>query len=617
MLNQILKKIKNKKLLQDESGAVALVFVLTFGIMLGGSLFAIDIVRHASAQTRIQNALDTAVISAGRKLADFDPTASSSPDEAWKQDAFNYFNINMPNHKDGVTIDNINIAYEAERTDDGRFLAAQHIKMDVSGKISMMSAGYVSIASLDINASNEAIRRTRSDIELVLALDNSGSMEDASGGRNSKSRMTVLKDSSKALINTVMDAAEAGGQSDGVHGAYIGIVPFNDVVNVGNIPTAKNWFAKWLQEYPMQSNYISNTWSGCIAEPYGDWTRTNRLPAQALTPSSGFRPLVSVYSTNAYPSISGTLMKDARFTEGFGISPYTSSTDRLVSAYMTGSGSNMKINIQLAAEPDYCARSKAIFLSDSRNNLLNSVNNMQSYGGTNVGMGLLWAWRMLDPDWRSSTEGWGDNNKPRDYRSGQLNKVIVLLSDGDNNPSGVVSRQSNSFSASANRFNLSYKYKTVEETCVSYFLWWCSQYETKDVIQEVTNQQVSFGLNSFTQCPVSGLKTVDTANITPSNYNSGCTYKSTDIGWLSGSSTPSNAITTGAFDNYMAAICTNVKAKGIKIFTVVLGKDVSNPKLMQDCASTKDNFFDASDASKLPDVFAQIAGALTELRLIE
>ncbi len=631
-----------RRLLRDQRGAIAIMFVLTASLMLGASLFAIDMVRYNVVQTRLSNALDTAVISAGRKLANYKPVQDGEPGQAWKDDAYRYFRANMPQGFLGSEIsqDDLNITYTEQRVGDkGQFLSAQLIGMTASGELPLLSTGFLSLAGFNIGASNQAIRRVRNDLELVLALDNTGSMDYASSGWGSKTRMALLKESANGLINTVMAAAAAGGQTDGLSGAYIGLVPFTDSVNVRDIATAK----QWLNIRPEQENYIDNLWGGCIVEPAGDWSNSSpvkRLPASALSPNSGFQPMLSVYSGYYTPSMvgNGYLVKDTNFSAGFKFDgPSNSLQDRRILAQVNGDWSKStpdsaptNFQINLAQQSQYCTVSKTMFLSQDQARLTSSVNNMTSYGGTGVPSGFLWAWRMLSPAWRDNPDtgvvGWGSAVLPRDGGA-KLRKVIVLLSDGDNAP--VVNRTSVSPSSSTEVFKLSYSFvkclKTKKGNSNK-----CSQYDTQPTHVSLESVQSSAMVNylstryssGFTQCPINGLRIVDPTSVTPNNYSSGCTVAGTTIGYDYYSSQSSRgALTPTALDNYMDALCANIKndPNNITIYTLTLGSDVSSSAktVMGNCASSADTYFDVSNASDLPDVFAEIAGALTELRLIK
>ena len=50
-------------------------------------------------------------------------------------------------------------------------------------------------------------------------------------------------------------------------------------------------------------------------------------------------------------------------------------------------------------------------------------------GGTTGNLGLAWGWRTLSPSWRGL---WGDADLPLDYGTDFMEKVVVLMTDGNN-----------------------------------------------------------------------------------------------------------------------------------------------------------------------------------------
>ena len=72
-----------------------------------------------------------------------------------------------------------------------------------------------------------------------------------------------------------------------------------------------------------------------------------------------------------------------------------------------------------------------------------------------------------------------------------------------------------------------------------------------------------------------------------------------------------------ATDNDTQAICTYAKANKIEVFTVALAVDSSSARrMLQDCASSRDHYFDASDTAALADAFQEIAASINKVRLI-
>jgi Flp pilus assembly protein TadG len=70
-------------------------------------------------------------------------------------------------------------------------------------------------------------------------------------------------------------------------------------------------------------------------------------------------------------------------------------------------------------------------------------------------------------------------------------------------------------------------------------------------------------------------------------------------------------------DNWTGKACREAEKNRVEIFTITFGKDVPAyaKKIMQECAASKDHYFDAANASKLDEAFRAIAATLTRVRL--
>ncbi|WP_345795713.1 TadE/TadG family type IV pilus assembly protein [Castellaniella sp. MT123] len=669
------------RLVHDQRGAIAITFALTFASMLGGTLFAVDMVRYSATQSRLQNSLDAAVISAGRKLADYKPTQGGEPSQAWKDDAYAFFKANMPARYLGsdIPLDTLNIVYSEERVgSSGQYLSGQVVSMTVSGKMPLLSTGFNNLAPMNVYAVNSAIRRVRNDLELVLALDNTGSMGQSSGSTlpGEATRMDILKKSAKGLIDTVMSAAAAGGQTDGVSGAYIGLVPFTDSVNVKNISGAKGWLNKGGNlTHPVNlQNVIDQVWGGCIVEPRPSaigWTASNPLPALVLSPTAGFMPMISTYSIFYTPvalnstnggSANNYLISLNKVESGAGYYNFQPPTipylDRRFLSVLVDNGSSATVvpdqkldwldkwpvgqtltslprrfQVNLAMETGPCTKSMAMFLSQDGTALNSAVDTMAASGNTNVSTGLLWAWRMLSPVWQGS---WDGSQLPRAAAS-KLRKVVVLLSDGDNQPAPAKS------SIAGGNKDIAFTVKYAFASCTSPNdktgvcndqSGWSTTSKTDTVkvgtvLEDKSKNPATLSLSSFRQCPLDGLLMVDLTamtpdSLTPGYYRANCstTAGSPHSNQTGYSTSGADGLGTAALNTYMAKLCSNVKAdtsSDIQIYTLTLGQDVSSTakNLMSGCATDANHYFDVSNAAELPDVFAQIAGALTELRLTQ
>jgi len=67
-------------------------------------------------------------------------------------------------------------------------------------------------------------------------------------------------------------------------------------------------------------------------------------------------------------------------------------------------------------------------------------------------------------------------------------------------------------------------------------------------------------------------------------------------------------------NNYTKELCTNIKAKNIDVYTVAFEvTDNTIKKILEDCASSPEHYFDASNSAKLTKAFAEISFSLRSL----
>lgn len=610
----------------DQRGAVALTYLLCFPLLLLALLGSIDFIRYSMVQGKLQNALDTAVISAGRNLDTFTPVEGSDDETSWRDDALSYFFSNMPRNFLGSSVseDQVTITYSEETDASGNKTGGQLVSMSATGTLPLLVTGMVDRTSFNLSAQNEAVRRTRNDLEMVLALDNTGSM-------SNENRIGKLKTAATELVNTVLGAAEQkdGGDSK----SYIGIVPFADTVYIGR--DKRYWLSADAQALP----YIAadKYWGGCVVEPYVNDT----FKAEPGLPGS-FEPLMTVGTMSSANGLVTTekLKEEYASDHRINTSRITSfkilaspaptiSGDRAVQIKLNSSGDMVP---QFAFNPDwlytsnmnirydFCLASREMtFLSNNENVLAQKIEAMDIDGGTIIPLGLLWSWRMLDPDWKGEN-GWGDPEKPRAPATG-LQKVIVLLTDGNNGldpnesksaTNGVVIDGERNISGS---YTVGYYYQATvagrQTTGSDNYTTSFSNLNDDNADYFLPHFYVYADRSDFNSLRLGSDKEVNNRNTRLNPY--GALFAGIKSGqgedWQYGNPT---------LNSLTAKLCTNIKAEGITIYTVVLGSgtNASTQTLMQNCSSGAGSFyFNASNVDNLSAAFASIAASLTELRL--
>lgn len=84
------------------------------------------------------------------------------------------------------------------------------------------------------------------------------------------------------------------------------------------------------------------------------------------------------------------------------------------------------------------------------------------------------------------------------------------------------------------------------------------------------------------------------------------------IGVASGSTTAQRGT---ALDNRLSTLCSNIKAKGILIYTVRVEVTDGTSDVLMNCATSPSMFYDVTDSSKLTDAFTAIGQSISQLSI--
>jgi Flp pilus assembly protein TadG len=213
---------------RDRRGALAVAFAVAMYPIMMMICAAVDLSRMSQQQARLQAALDAAALFVARLVADgkspADLSAAARQIVEGNVNPTEMFNVSVSAVMDGSSI-----------------------RVTGSGQLNPMIANILTGSNLKVAGTSGAMWRTKK-IDLVLVLDNTGSM-------SSSGKMTALKDAATNLINTMQAVSN---RPDAIR---IGIVPFDVQVRVGT--TYKN--ESWLT-YAGVSGLNSGNWTGCVAD---------------------------------------------------------------------------------------------------------------------------------------------------------------------------------------------------------------------------------------------------------------------------------------------------------------------------------------------------------------
>ena len=210
-------------------------------------------------------------------------------------------------------------------------------------------------------------------------------------------------------------------------------------------------------------------------------------------------------------------------------------------------------------------------LVSSKARILAAIDEMAPWhrGGTMANLGLAWGWRVLSPNWRGRWDGDLPDELPLDYETPNMEKVVILLTDGNNE--------------------------------------W---YDYPDI----TFQWGGSGANHYTGIP--GSNQYPTS---PTNWRNqfqttwpGADY--TAYGRLSEGrlGTTSQAAANSVLDDRMLDMCQTMKAQGIIIYTMTFGPspDAEHRTLVRDLRDRARHVLQRAERPALQQAFVQIADEL-------
>jgi Flp pilus assembly protein TadG len=239
----------NRKLIakfaRARRGNVAMIFGLLLIPVLVAAGVAIDFARAAQAKAVIQEASDAALLRAARMRSQ-DPGITDAELTVLARRIFDAATAKLGD----VIISAFNVAYDPN---------TEAFSLVVDGQLDTSIMGVAGVGSLSLDTISEVKLGKPPYMEVVMALDNTGSMND-------NNKLQSLKDSASMLVESLFEHPEAE--------VLVGLVPFAQYVNVGTSNSGKSWMGS-----------TPSGWDGCVGSRNypantedSDYT-TNRIPA--------------------------------------------------------------------------------------------------------------------------------------------------------------------------------------------------------------------------------------------------------------------------------------------------------------------------------------------------
>ncbi len=455
-----LKEIK--RFIRETSGAIMIAFALMAPVIVGSAGMALDFTYAYLVQQRLQQAIDAAALAAAG--------ASTDEDEI-NQKIQDFFDANYPEDELGAT-------FVPEVVVDG-----DQIYVTGNANYTTFFLGLIGVNTISVTASSQVQREIRG-LEVVMVLDNTGSM---STNNNIRSLKTAATNFINILFSNTNDPEDV----------KIGLVPYANSVRIGRYGLGQNpdgtryadgdVFVNLPAGNVFTNTHSSTDWYGCVIE----YESSNyNSTATHVTNSKG-----QLWRT-------GTTCSSNTNCRGHGWNPYINTNDpypddvlddyegpwdiyqfgKVISngqtcgtsgGYAASRCSSCNVsdskcnqgqcycwrNASNGGTNDGCPHALVQPLTSDQAKLLAQVtpNNsavMTPHGNTLGNIGMVWGSRMISPE-PPFEEG-------VDWDDPYWKKAIVIMTDGDNTENGTYSSFwfTNKNQMTVTKFN-----QRFEETC--------------------------------------------------------------------------------------------------------------------------------------------------------
>lgn len=428
-----------RRFARETTGNVAVIFALVLPLLIMITLGGVDISRASTVKMNLQDALDAATLAAARSQFTDDARITEVGLNSLRANLAPFQDIQLLEGETRFALNPATGAVEADARVSVDTLVAD---------IVLPPYGAVLDDRLPVRARSEVLR-SNNRIEVALVLDNTGSM--------AGQKLTNTKAAAIDLINR-LEAAD--GRSIETDAIKISLVPFSQTVRVhqGGTNSPPSWMSTsathtgggaWHKDDNPYSLFdaaesrftlfqrLGTTWGGCVE------ARPQPFDIRDTAPSSGnqnsmFVPYFAPDEPDKgdYPNFStwknwqyenNNYLDDGRSGSNSS-TPFANNTARNnewfarvrnTAKYVNTSGLNTSWGPNKG-----CDLQPVIRLTDDYDALRTAVNNMIASGNTNVPLGAMWGWHTLSPN-----APFGDG---RPYNSERLQKIIIIMTDGEN-----------------------------------------------------------------------------------------------------------------------------------------------------------------------------------------
>ncbi len=562
-----------KNIRANEKGSVLIQTALASSVLVGLLGIGVDLGRAYLYRAQLSGALDAAALAGAKAFH------SDTRDQEIQAFFDSNFQSDFMNGEVGqLTITEIDTVTKT-------------LAVSTSGELNTVFMRLFGFDDISIAASAETTSK-QTGLQLVMVLDNTGSMSNWDGG---VMRVDALQTASTTLVDSLFGEETSNDQ------LQVSIVPYVTTVNVGHLLDGG-----YVDTTDMPASYTlshsdKEKWYGCVEarQTDSDLYSSNAYDVKVEHEGEDWVPFLwrphynNVYSLSDLNGPQGEVWNEVDYD---------------YHGELGGSNYDAGPNINCPAP--------VLDFTSTKSELTTYIDDKLRYsygsGGTIASIGMMWGWRML----HTGSPMFNDV----EYDDDRMVKAAVLMTDGYN---WVVGPRRTHYQY--NGYNDSYDNDDAYDDDGD---GWCPMCEES---YEMQDKYICSGPWWRRRC---GWEEVEVQTGGPAyddndeDYDNGrrpsgdySAYGIRDEGRLDGAT--SSSTTQDAINDRLAYVCSAMKGMGITVYTITFGYDIAGGdanaielrNLYEGCATDSGKYFHAPTADQLDGAFEAIANDLADLRL--
>jgi Mg-chelatase subunit ChlD len=374
--------------------------------LIGFTAVATDAGRAYLVKSRLSSAVDAAALAAGQTL--LDPVACNN-------DVTRYFAANFPPGYMGAVV--TGPTFDCS-------LSAETLLITASASVPTTLTKVLGHETMTVSASAEITRMMKA-LDVVLAIDVSGSMNNNISATDTTDRIVAAKNAAKQLVNDLF------GSSSWKEYLSIGVVPWSAKVNIRTNTQTFSTSKTTTKSVPA----FINPETGLSQSTVWYANTAPQVPLLAAPPSGWRGCVFNRYIHDGDPN--GEKPDDGDLHMGLGtwgglnwqgwqpVYPGNHAQAQFAGDPYSGWGNECGLSIggETCAS---CPNTRITPLNHTKATVISAIDALSASGNTNMPAGLAWAWEVLSPE-EPFTEAVPDPDYERD-------QAIILLTDGENCP---------------------------------------------------------------------------------------------------------------------------------------------------------------------------------------